>query len=155
MSISDSLFFDRDNDNAYEQSLYETFLDFLKDYPDKQNTYIGQMDSGAIELSGGQWQRMAIGRALAKPNVQLMILDEFTSALDPIVESKIYEEIKNDIQKFTTIITSHRLGVCSLADRILVFDNGEIVESGTHDDLITKQGVYYNLYNTQSSMFEV
>ncbi len=119
--------------NAYE---------FIMEMPNGFDTMIGQ--DGA-RLSGGQRQRIAIARALLK-DAPLLILDEATSALDNESEYLIQEAIRRVSVDKTTLIIAHRLSTIEYADRILVFKAGKIVESGTHQELLEREGEYYNLY---------
>ena len=99
-----------------------------------------------IRLSGGQRQRMAIARmVLSQPRV--VILDEATSALDTTTEQKLHEAMKSFLKDRTTVIIAHRLSAVKQADRVLVFEDGQIVEEGHHDVLIKQQGLYASLYN--------
>ncbi|OJV15082.1 MAG: hypothetical protein BGO27_06560 [Alphaproteobacteria bacterium 33-17] len=104
-----------------------------------------QIGQGGNKLSGGQRQRIAIARALLK-NAAIMILDEATSSLDNIVEAKIMENIKRIRRGKTNLIIAHRLSTIIDADLIYVMQHGKIVESGTHEDLMKKEGYYYKLY---------
>lgn len=81
-------------------------------------------------------------------------MDEPTASLDPISESKIFESFGNITNGKTTIFISHRLGMVSLADRIIVLDNGGIVEQGSHDELIKQKGLYYAMYSEQIQLYE-
>ena len=98
--------------------------------------------SGGSDLSGGQRQRIAIARALSA-DPQILILDEATSALDAMTEHQVMEAIRQ--RELTTIIVAHRLSTVRQCDRILVFDRGRVVETGTHEELIAKKGKYYEL----------
>lgn len=100
-------------------------------------------------LSGGQWQKLALTRALWRNKARIMVLDEPTAALDPIAEADIYKNFAAITGGRTTLLVSHRLGVTSIVDRILVFRDGEIVEVGSHRELLQKNGYYAELYHAQ------
>jgi ABC-type bacteriocin/lantibiotic exporter with double-glycine peptidase domain len=102
--------------------------------------------SGGKNFSGGQRQRITIARALAR-NPKVLILDEATSALDAVTEHRIMENIK--ARGITTIIVAHRLSTVRDCDRIIVLSGGKIVEQGTHDELMRRQGSYYTLVSSQ------
>jgi len=103
-----------------------------------------------IRLSGGQRQRIAIARmVLTNPNV--VILDEATSALDADTEERVHQSLNNFLQDRTTIIVAHRLSAVKQADRVFVFEDGIITEHGSHDDLISSNGLYTKLYGQQQS----
>jgi ATP-binding cassette subfamily B protein len=120
----------------------------IKSFKDKYKTMVGEK---GITLSGGQKQRVAIARALIK-NSPILIFDDSLSALDTETDSKIREALKYDNVKRTTIIISHRITSVMEADRIFVLDNKNIVETGTHDELIKKEGIYNNLFNIQAKL---
>lgn len=105
-----------------------------------------------IKLSGGQRQRIAIARAMLK-NAPILILDEATSALDSVTEKYIQEALNLLMQDKTTIIIAHRLSTLSKMDRILVFDNGEIIEDGTHEELLLEGGHYAKMWQMQAGGF--
>lgn len=105
-----------------------------------------------IKLSGGQRQRIAIARALLK-NAPILILDEATSALDSLTEKLIQDSLHALMQGRTTIVIAHRLSTLSEMDRILVFDNGQIVEDGSHDDLLKAKGHYSRMWAMQAGGF--
>jgi len=116
------------------------------------NTPLGQLENG-IELSKGQWQRLAIARLLANPETKIWILDEPTAYLDPIAEIEIYDMIYNLAGDRTVLFISHRLGFAKKADRIVLFDKGYIEEEGTHDKLINQKGVYAEMYSNQEEWY--
>lgn len=115
---------------------------------DGLDTNLGKIEEEASDLSGGQWQRIAIARSLISP-APFKVLDEPTAALDPIAESQIYQEFEGLMNGKTTIFISHRLGSTKLADEILVIDGGEIVEMGNHQDLMKKEGLYAHMFESQ------
>jgi len=123
--------------NAYE---------FVKDLPEGINTNIG--DSGN-KLSGGQKQRLSIARAVLK-NPPIMILDEATSALDTESERLVQDALENMMQNRTSVVIAHRLSTIQKADKIVVMQKGEIVEQGTHDELLALKGTYSKLVMMQS-----
>lgn len=114
-------------------------------------TMLGKEFDG-IDLSGGQWQRIAIARGLFKEH-NLIILDEPTSAIDPIEETKLYNDFAKICKEKTAILITHRLGSVKLADKIIVLKDGKIVQNGTHNDLIKEEGEYKRLYNSQRKWY--
>lgn len=115
---------------------------------------IGVFDESGKNLSGGQWQKIAIARMLCKLNAKIMILDEPTSALDPKAECEIYQHLPQIMADRTTILITHRLGAIKLVDRILVFQEGRIVEEGNHENLMKLDGVYAEMYRAQAHWYE-
>lgn len=107
---------------------------------------------GGRDLSGGQWQKLSIARA-AYRNKDFIILDEPTSNLDPLAETDIFKKYISLAEHKTVIFVTHRISVASLADRIVVFSKGKIVQDGTHSELIGKAGVYSRLYNEQAKWY--
>ena len=122
-------------------------IDFVEELPDGFDTTVG--DRGIL-LSGGQRQRIAIGRALLK-DAPVLILDEATSALDTKSERRIQEALTALMADRTTLIIAHRLSTIESADQIIVLDQGRIVESGTHKELLAADAVYAGLYRLQFS----
>ena len=105
-----------------------------------------------VKLSGGERQRIAIARAMLK-NAPILILDEATSALDSVTENYIQQSLSVLMQGKTTIVIAHRLSTLSKMDRILVFDQGQIIEDGTHDELVAQGGHYAKMWKMQAGGF--
>lgn len=105
-----------------------------------------------IELSGGEWQKIALARAIFSSN-EIFILDEPTSAIDPIKEAEIYKSFDKLTRGKTSVFITHRLGSVLYSDLILFFHDGEIVECGTHEELISQKGKYYEFWSKQSSLY--
>ncbi|XKK19760.1 ABC transporter ATP-binding protein/permease [Bacillus sp. CB102A.1] len=121
--------------------------------PNKYQSYVGRFLYEGEELSGGQWQKVAIARALFK-NSPIMILDEPTAALDPISEREIFDKFKQLTTGRTTLLISHKMSAAKLADKIIVLDNGNLVEFGTHEQLLLQKGKYHKLYTTQAEFYD-
>ena len=117
------------------------------------NTVLGKLEGDDDDMSGGQWQKIAICRTLVREDVPLMILDEPTAALDPIAENEIYSLFDNIQKGKTTIFITHRLGSARFADKILVLNDGYIKEAGTHDELINVNGLYADMFTKQRSWY--
>jgi ATP-binding cassette, subfamily B, bacterial MsbA len=122
-------------------------IEFIEQMPEGFNTIIGER---GVKLSGGQRQRIAIARALLK-NAPILIFDEATSALDTHSELQVQQALEQLKQGRTTLIIAHRLSTIAKADRIVVMQNGGIVEIGTHAELLAKQGTYAALYQVQAT----
>ncbi|MDE6470766.1 MAG: ABC transporter ATP-binding protein/permease [Eubacterium sp.] len=121
---------------------------------DKENSIIYKdFDDNGIEISGGEAQKLALARALYK-DAPFVILDEPTSALDPISEFEIYQRFNSFVGDKTAIYISHRLSSCRFCNHILVFDDGRIVQQGSHDELVQNtEGKYYQLWSAQSQYY--
>jgi len=120
--------------------------DFIKQLPDKENTIVGERGQ---KLSGGQRQRISIARAILK-NPEILILDEATSAVDNETEAAIQRSLDMLKQNRTVVVIAHRLSTIRNADKIYVLENGEIVESGSHEELLENKNVYFKLWSVQT-----
>ena len=123
---------------------------FIRELPDGIDTRVG--DRGLI-LSGGQRQRIAIARAILK-NPKILILDEATSALDTESEKVVQDALDKLMVGRTAFVIAHRLSTIKNADQILVLNDGVIAERGTHDELMAKGGLYYDLYTMSAKVTE-
>jgi subfamily B ATP-binding cassette protein MsbA len=132
-------------DELLEAAEAANLMDFVAELPEGLETVVGNR---GVLLSGGQRQRIAIGRALLK-NAPVLILDEATSSLDTHSERRIQEALNALMKDRTTLVIAHRLSTVEGADRIIVLDRGQIVESGTHQELLAREGHYAALYRMQ------
>ncbi len=132
-------------DKIIEAAKMANVHEFSEKFPEKLNTIVG--DRG-VQLSGGQKQRIAIARAILK-NPSILILDEATSSLDNNTEKLVQEALEKVLKDRTSIVIAHRLSSVIKANNIVVLDKGKIVESGTHNKLMSNQGRYFQLYTNQ------
>lgn len=120
-------------------------------FPKEKKTMMSR-DFGGVDISGGEWQRLAIARGLYRKS-DIIVLDEPTAAIDPIEEKRMYLHFKDIAKDKTAIIVTHRIASAQLADRIIVLKNGRIVQDGTHEELIKKEGEYSTLFLTQAKWY--
>lgn len=155
-TIKENITFDNINDIRLENVIEKVDMDEkIKKYKKKYNTYIFKyFDDDGIEFSHGEEQKIAIARALYK-NSTLLIMDEPTSAIDSISESELYQKFNNLTKNITTIFISHRLSSCKFCDEIIVFEEGRIIENGTHRELMDiENGKYKKMYLMQSNYYQ-
>lgn len=133
-----------------EVGFYDRYLQLEKGLETSLNK---EFDKDGITLSGGEQQKLAIARALYKDG-PIFILDEPTAALDPISEFEIYQQFHKMTQGKTSLIISHRLSSCRFSDQILVFDEGSIVQQGTHEELLNQAGKYAQLWHAQAQYYQ-
>ncbi|MEO0584474.1 MAG: ABC transporter ATP-binding protein, partial [Bacteroidota bacterium] len=108
---------------------------------------------GGMELSGGQWQKIALGRAYMR-DAQLMILDEPTAALDARAEYEVFVRFSELTQGKSAVLISHRFSTVRMADRILVLEKGQVKEMGTHEELLAEEGTYAELFQLQAQGYQ-
>ncbi|MEK6585513.1 MAG: ABC transporter ATP-binding protein [Nitrospirota bacterium] len=134
---------------AKQAGIHET----IEHLPNGYESLLGKLFDGGHELSIGEWQKVALARAILR-NSQILILDEPTSAMDAKAEAELFERFHELAHGRTAILISHRLSTVKMADRIFVVDQGQIVEQGTHDELMAQQGLYTNLFLTQAQHYQ-
>jgi len=135
---------------ASEQS---TASEYIKNLPAGYDTPLMRIfEQDGLELSIGQWQKLAIARAFYADS-DIMILDEPTASLDPMAEQEIFNQFDRLRNNKTTVFVSHRLSSATIADQIVVIENGELIEKGDHTRLMEQKGRYYELFTTQSKRY--
>lgn len=120
---------------------------------DKSRESLLGKDMGGADLSGGEWQKLSIARTVYRDR-DFIVLDEPTSNLDPLAEADIFQKYMSMAEDKTVIYVTHRISAASLADRIIVFDGGKIVQDGTHEELLASGGVYAKLYKEQAKWYD-
>ena len=133
------------DDEIYEAARLSFCDDFIENLPEKYNTIIGE---NGFRLSGGEKQRLSIARAILKKS-KIVLLDEATSSLDSETESKIQEAINILTRDRTTLVIAHRLSTIISSKKIYVLKNGEVIDEGSHNDLLNKSDVYKEFYERQ------
>ncbi len=132
--------------NAAQKSLADTVVE---DLPEQYEQFLGKRFKNGVELSGGQWQKIALARAYMR-DAQLLILDEPTSALDARAEHEVFQRFTELIKGKSAVLISHRFSTVRMADRILFLENGQLLELGSHEELIAKDGKYAELFQLQA-----
>jgi ATP-binding cassette subfamily B protein len=126
---------------------------FAEKFEKGYDTLLGRDFEGGVDISGGQWQRIAISRAFMG-NKPVLLLDEPTSQLDPVAEADLYNEFADMAENKTAIFITHRLGSTMITDRIFVISDGKIKETGTHDELMQADGIYASMFNAQKQWYK-
>ncbi|MBO5077707.1 MAG: ABC transporter ATP-binding protein [Clostridia bacterium] len=158
VSVRDNIAFGEVNSEVTEDRITgaaaaSNATDFINALPDKYNTPLMRyFEENGIELSIGQWQKLAIARAFYSKS-DILILDEPTASLDPMAEQEIFNQFDELRSDKTSIFVSHRLSSATTADRIIVLQDGRIVESGNHSQLMNRKGEYYTLFSTQAKRY--
>ncbi|MEM6513096.1 MAG: ABC transporter ATP-binding protein [Pseudomonadota bacterium] len=122
---------------------------FISDMPDGYDTQLGRWFKGGRELSGGQWQKIALSRAFMRSDADILVLDEPTAAMDAASEASIFEHFRSMSSDKMTILISHRFSTVRAADQIILIQHGRIVERGNHDSLMAENGQYAQLFSLQ------
>lgn len=128
--------------------------DFIAEMPGGYHTQLGRWFKGGQELSGGQWQKVALSRAYMRESADILVLDEPTAAMDAAAEAAVYADFRDHSQGKMTILISHRFSTVRAADQILVIDGGEILEQGDHASLMAANGRYARLFRLQAKGYE-
>jgi ATP-binding cassette subfamily B protein len=146
----------RQNDRAIKDALIAAgIIKTVENFPQGLEMPLGRQLEGGVDLSEGQWQRIAIARALMRLSpAELLIFDEPTGALDPKTEHEIYQLFGKIATDKIAVVISHRLALAKLADRIIVLENGKIIETGTHQELMARGGQYHLMFTRQASSYQ-
>ena len=158
VSVEDNIHFGDIHREKISEELRQAAVEANADgYIEKlRNGYETQLmrifDREGTELSGGQWQKLAIARAFYSTS-DVLILDEPTASLDPIAEQEIFNQFDRLREGKTTIFVSHRLSSATVASKIVVLKEGQVIEEGTHTELMEKHGRYYDLFSTQAKRY--
>ncbi len=158
LSFKENVYFGNIEENNNEALLKEAIMksgadSYIKELPDGIDQVVGKKFDNGVDLSGGQWQKLALARAFFR-DAPILILDEPTSAIDAKAEYEIFENVQKLQKDKTVIIISHRFSTVRNADRILVLDEGKIIEEGNHEKLMSKKGLYAELFNIQAQGYK-
>ncbi|MEH2074724.1 MAG: ABC transporter ATP-binding protein [Nostoc sp.] len=136
---------------AAEKGMARSFIDQL---PQNFQTQLGRWFKGGQELSGGQWQKIALSRAFMRSQADILVLDEPTSAIDAQAEFEIFNHFRTVTKNQMVLLISHRFSTVRMADKILVIENGEVIEQGTHEELLEVGGRYAKLFMLQAAGYQ-
>jgi ATP-binding cassette subfamily B protein len=124
--------------------------EFVEQLPEGYRTQLGKWFKDGRELSGGQWQKIALARAFMRGDADILVLDEPTAAIDAGAEAEVFEHFRELTRNRIAIVISHRFSTVRMADQILVLDDGRIVERGSHEALMAEGGRYAKLFTLQA-----
>ncbi|HZW59873.1 MAG TPA: ABC transporter ATP-binding protein, partial [Woeseiaceae bacterium] len=127
---------------------------FIEAMPEGYHTQLGRWFKGGRELSGGQWQKIALSRAFMRSDADILVLDEPTAAMDAASEAAVFEHFRAASRTKMTILISHRFSTVRAADQIVVIQNGRIVERGNHESLLAENGRYAHLFRLQAKGYQ-
>ena len=127
---------------------------FVEAMPRQYETQLGRWFKGGRELSGGQWQRIALARAFMRNDADILVLDEPTAAMDAGSEASVFEHFRSVSADKIAILISHRFSTVRAADQILVMAEGEIIERGNHESLLEQDGQYAHLFRLQARGYQ-
>ncbi|MEH2318434.1 ABC transporter ATP-binding protein [Nostoc sp.] len=136
---------------AAQKGMAQSFIDQL---PQSFQTQLGRWFKGGQELSGGQWQKIALSRAFMRSQADILVLDEPTSAIDAQAEFEIFNHFRAITQNQMVLLISHRFSTVRMADKIVVIENGEVIEQGTHEELLQLGGRYAKLFLLQAAGYQ-
>jgi len=123
---------------------------FIEDMPKQYDSQLGKWFKDGRELSGGQWQKIALSRAFMRSDADILVLDEPTAAMDAAAEAEVFEHFRSLMGRRIAIVISHRFSTVRMADHIVVLEQGHIIERGNHDTLMTQDGIYAKLFTLQA-----
>ena len=139
-----------DEPRWHEAAELGTATPFIETMPAGFQTQLGKWFKDGRELSGGQWQKIALARAFMREDADILVLDEPTAAMDARAEAQIFEQFRALANERMVILISHRFSTVRMADQILVIQGGEILEHGSHDELMAMNGHYAQLFQLQA-----
>jgi ATP-binding cassette subfamily B protein len=143
-----------DADRWEEAAVTGMAAPFIEEMPDGYDTQLGRWFKGGRELSGGQWQKIALSRAFMRSEADILVLDEPTAAMDAASEAAIFDHFQSQSDTKMTILISHRFSTVRAADRIIVIHDGEILEQGNHESLLAENGQYASLFRLQAKGYQ-
>ncbi len=144
--------YERDEEKVRDSLKRAGAWDFVEKLPQGMDTQLFKDREGGVDISGGEAQKLALARALYK-DAPFVVLDEPTAALDPISEAKVYASFHEMVRDKTAIYISHRMASCRFCDDIIVFEDGQIVERGSHEELLKRQGQYAGMWHAQAKYY--
>lgn len=159
LTLLENISLGRSHQDAIEENRVTSLLasvkltEAVRRLPEGLNTRLGRRFAKGQDLSVGQWQRLALARAMANSEATFVVLDEPTSALDPTMENLMFDEVRQNFPGKGVLLISHRLASLHQADRIVVLDAGEIAEIGSHTELVRQNGLYAAMHRRQASRF--
>ncbi|MCY7274046.1 MAG: ABC transporter ATP-binding protein/permease, partial [Phormidesmis sp. CAN_BIN44] len=143
-----------DHDRWFEAAEKGNALPFIEQMPEGFETRLGRWFKSGRELSGGQWQKIALSRAFMRTKADILVLDEPTSAMDAESEVQIFDRFREMTSNQMAILISHRFSTVRMADRILVLSTGKVLEQGSHEDLVKAEGRYAHLFALQAAGYQ-
>ena len=144
-----------EQENLWKQAAHKgQASNFIGELPQQYQTQLGRWFKNGQELSGGQWQKMALARAFMREDARVLILDEPTAAMDAQAEADIFSEFSQNMTNKITVLISHRFSTVRTARKIMVMDKGEVIEMGSHQQLIERDGIYARLFNLQAKGYQ-